>query len=521
MSIPQICLGNWFAARADRSPDRRALTFEGQTLTYRQLLDRVDRLAAGFRKQGVRHGDRIGFIGSNQPAVLETMLAAARLAAIFVPINFRLTGPELALIANDAGLHTFVVDQANQAAVESVRDQLPVQSYVLLGGTVPGWTPYESLVDHESPLCTPEPVHADEVAVIMYTSGTTGRPKGVMLTHANLWWNNTNLVDLFDVLADDVTLVSSPLFHIAGLNVTIFTTWQKGGEVVLHRAFDAQATLDDIQRYRISVLFGVPTMFQLISQLPSFGSADMSSVRTIICGGAPVPEALIKRFHDQGISMLNGYGLTETAPHAAFLTAEHILAKPGSIGKPSLLSEIKIIDRDGVAVSEPFVAGEICARGPNVTKGYWNQPEATAEAIDTSGWFHTGDAGYLDADGFLYLVDRLKDIVVSGGENVSSVEVENVIRHHPVVTDVAIIGAPHERWGETVVAVVVPQAGLTVTLEELRDFAGQSLARFKLPTQLILVDDLPRNPAGKVMKTQLRDRYRAIATREVRAAATS
>ncbi|HTT55447.1 MAG TPA: long-chain fatty acid--CoA ligase [Streptosporangiaceae bacterium] len=512
MTIPQICLGNWFAARAARSADRRALTFEGQTLTYRQLLDRVDRLAAGFRKQGVRHGDRIGFIGPNQPAVLETMLAAARLGAIFVPFNFRLTGPELALIANDAGLHTFAVDQGNQAAVESVRGQLPVQSYVLIGGEAAGWKSYESLVDHDSPLRAPEPVDADDVAVIMYTSGTTGRPKGVMLTHANLWWNNINLVNLFDVLADDVTLVSSPLFHIAGLNVTIFTTWQKGGEVVLHRSFDAQTTLDDIQRYRISVLFGAPTMFQAISQLPGFDLADMSSVRTIICGGAPVPEVLMKKFHERGFAMLNGYGLTETAPHAAFLTAEYIQSKPGSVGQPSLLSEIKIIDPNGATITEPFVSGEICARGPNVTKGYWNQPEATAEAIDESGWFHTGDVGYLDADEFLYLVDRIKDMVVSGGENVSSVEVEGVLHEHPAVTDVAIIGAPHERWGETVVAVIVPAAGQTVTLEELRDFAGHSLARFKLPTQLILVDDLPRNPAGKILKVQLRDEYRTVAT---------
>ena len=357
-------------------------------------------------------------------------------------------------------------------------------------------------------LARPDPVAADEIAALMYTSGTTGRPKGVMLTHANLWWNNTNLMHLWDVLASDVTLVSSPLFHIAGLNVTIPTTWRMGGEVVLHRAFDPQTSLDDISRYRVSTLFGAPTMFHMMSRLPGFDSADLSSVRVIVCGGAPVPDTLIKRFHERGIAMLNGYGLTETAPSAAFLTAEYALSKLGSIGQPPMLSEIKIVGYDGATVAEPGVSGEICARGPNVTKGYWNKPEETAQAIDAEGWFHTGDIGYLDADGFLYLVDRLKDMVVSGGENVSSVEVENALQEHPAVTEVAIIGVPDERWGEAVVAVTVLTSGQSVTLAELREFGGRSLARYKLPTRLHVVGTLPRNPAGKILKYELRKEFR-------------
>ena len=348
----------------------------------------------------------------------------------------------------------------------------------------------------------------DEVAVLMYTSGTTGHPKGVMLTHANLWWNNTNLMHLWDVLADDVTLISTPLFHIAGLNVTIPTTWQRGGEVVLHRAFDAQATLDDISRYRISTLFAAVPMLRAISELPDFESADLSSVRMIIGGGGPVPEALIKLYQARGISLLNGYGLTETAPSASFLTAEYALTKRESIGQAPLLSKVKVVDGTGVTIPGPHVQGEICAYGPNVMKGYWNLPEATAEAIDAEGWFHTGDIGYFDSDGFLYIVDRLKDMVVSGGENVSSVEVENVIYSHPSISEVAIIGLHHERWGETVVAIAVLKAGHRLSIEELRDFAGQSLARYKLPTRLLLADELPRNPAGKVLKRQLRDEYR-------------
>ena len=229
----------------------------------------------------------------------------------------------------------------------------------------------------------------------------------------------------------------------------------------------------------------------------------------VICGGAPVPEGLIRLFQKRGISMLNGYGLTETAPSAAFLTAEYALTKLGSIGQAPLLSEIKIAGPDGVTVTEPRVTGEICARGPNVTKGYWNQPEATAAAIDGEGWFHTGDVGYLDSDGFLYIVDRIKDMVVTGGENVSSVEVENVLLEHPSVMEAAIIGLPDQRWGETVVAIVALSPGQALTLVELREFAGQSLARYKIPTKLFMVPTLPRNPAGKVSKLQLRKEFRA------------
>src|SRR4051794_15564272 len=350
MGTVDVSLGRGFAAPATPSPNRRARTFEGKTRTYAQMQDRIDRLAAVLRAGGVCHGDRVGFIGLNQPAFFETLFAAARLGAIFVPLNFRLTGPELAFIVGDAGVHTLVADGQHQGVIDSVRHELPVRRYIAADagpstplGDADGWEDLAGLVDASPPIAAGEPLDPDELAVIMYTSGTTGRPKGAMLTHANLWWNNTNALHMLDVVEDDVSLVVAPLFHIGGLNVTTLVTWQKGGEVVLHRTFDPGACLDDIPRYGVTTMFGVPAMFLFMSQHPGFDAADLTSIRTLICGGAPVPEPLIKLYNGRGIPIQQGYGLTETAPSVSFLTAEWGLAKLGSAGQAPLFTDIRVV----------------------------------------------------------------------------------------------------------------------------------------------------------------------------------
>jgi fatty-acyl-CoA synthase len=500
-----VSLGSWFARRVAATPDRRALSFEGCTRTYAQFLDRVDRLAAGLRAGGVCHGDRVGFLGLNQPAFFETMFAASRLGASFVPLNFRLTGPELAFIIGDAGIHTLVVDDMHRSVADSVRPEVPVRRYLTADDAIAeGWESLAGVIASHGRISATEPIDADEVAVIMYTSGTTGRPKGAMLTHGNLWWNNVNAFHTLDIVQDDVTLVVAPLFHIGGLNVTTLVTWQKGGEVVLHRTFDPGACLEAISRHGVTTMFAVPAMLLFMSQRAEFGEADLTSLRMVVCGGAPVPEALIKTYNGVGIPINQGYGLTETAPLVTFLTSEFSLAKAGSAGKAPLFTEVRLVASDRGVVAEPLARGEVCVRGPNVMKGYWNQPVATAAAIDREGWFHTGDLGYLDEDGFLYIVDRVKDMVLTGGENVYPAEVEGALFHHPAVADVAVVGVPDERWGEAVAAVVVLKEKATLTLEDLRDVAGRSLARFKLPTRLEVVEALPRNPAGKVLKFELR-----------------
>jgi fatty-acyl-CoA synthase len=504
-----IGLGNWLYRRALRTPHRKALTFEATTWTYGQLQDRIDHLASALRAHGVCHGDRVGFLGFNQPSFLETLFAAARLGAIFVPLNFRLSGPELSYIINNAGVHTLITDTPHQPVIDSIRTDLPCRRYFSAEQPAEGWPDMAGLLAAHDPLRTGECVGDDEIAIIMFTSGTTGRPKGAMLTHGNIWWNNINVLLSYDVLADDVSLLVAPLFHIGGLNVNSLVIWQKGGHIVLHRSFDPCRCLDDIATYRVSTMFAVPAMLLFMSQQPTFASADLSSLHTIICGGAPVPEPLMRLYLDRGIPINQGYGLTETSPFVTFLAPEWGMAKLGSAGRAPVFSEVRLIDPDGRDITTPRVNGEVITSGPNIMKGYWNNPEATAAAIDSEGWFHTGDVGYFDEDGFLFIADRLKDMVITGGENVYPAEVESVLYDHPAITEIAVIGLPDEQWGEVVVAVVALKEGVTVELEELREFGTERLARYKLPRRLEIVPSLPRNPAGKVLKFELRARFGA------------
>ncbi|WP_301546833.1 long-chain fatty acid--CoA ligase [Gordonia sp. X0973] len=495
-------LGSWISRRTAINPDRPAITFGDTTWTYGQLDDRINRLASVLAAGGVRAGDRVGYAGMNHPSFLEALFAAARLGAIFVPLNFRLTGAELAYILGDAGIGTLIADEAMAGVIDSADVHLTRR----IGVTpIEGWEPIEELIAAAEPLSEPAVPEPSDVALIMYTSGTTGRPKGAMLTHGNMFWNNVNALLSLDTSESDTSLVCAPLFHIGGLNVTTLITLQKGGHIVLMPAFDPTAACALIEKHRITTMFGVPAMFLFMSQVPQFTTADLSSIRFLVCGGAPVPEPLMKTYAARGLPFAQGYGLTETAPLALVIGIEESAAKIGSAGSKVLpLSEVRLVDaaNNEVAVGE---SGEVCVRGPQVMAGYWHNPEATAAVIDDEGWFHTGDVGREDADGYVYIVDRVKDMVISGGENVYPAEVESVLYSHPAIAEVAILGLPDEKWGEAVTAVVALADGQSVTLEELRDYAKDKLAGYKLPLRLEFVDALPRNPAGKVLKFKLRD----------------
>ena len=495
--------------RAALNPERIALIFEEEKISYGQLAERVRRQATLLKEAGVCAGDRVAYLGFNHPAFFETLFAANTLGAIFVPLNFRLTAEELTFIINDAGVHTVIAGPAHRAVLDTCRSDVGVARWIGIEGATEGWDTLDELAAAASPIFDVAVSDAEETAVIMYTSGTTGLPKGAMLTHANLWWNNVNTLMVGDYTSDEVSLVFAPLFHIGGLNVTTLVVMQRGGHVILHRHFDPVAAIEAIEVHRVTSLFGVPAMFLVMSQQPQFDTADLSSIKITICGGAPVPEPLMHRYEGVGVPFQQGYGLTETSPSLTRLPKQYRTTKLGSAGQAAFFTELKLMAIDGSTVTEPFANGEICARGPNIMKGYWNRPEATAEAIDSDGWFRTGDAGYVDEDGFLFVVDRVKDMVISGGENVYPAEVESVLLGHPAITQVAVIGTPSQRWGEAVCAVASLDAGAELSLDELRTFAGQSLARYKLPTRLEVIDEIPHNASGKVLKRDLRTRFDA------------
>ncbi|MBT5388310.1 MAG: long-chain fatty acid--CoA ligase [Porticoccaceae bacterium] len=498
-----IGLGQTILRRAAITPNARALTFEGQTWTCAELGERVRRLASVLRDGGIKAGDRVGYIGLNHPVFLETLYACGCLGAIFVPLNFRLTGPEVRFIANDAGISTMLADDMLRPLIDEEKENLHCSRFITIETDADNWEPLAPLMAAADPIAASEKVAVDDVAFIMYTSGTTGLPKGAMLTHGNIFWNSINVCFGEDTM-DSTTLTCAPLFHIGGLNVTTLLSLAKGIEVVLLRAFDAGQVLALIEEHKISTMFGAPTMFLMMAQHENFASTDLSSISTLTCGGAPVPVPLIKTYGERGVNFCQGYGLTETAPFASLLASDLAMVKVGSAGKAPMFTQVRIVDGDNNPVAAG-VHGEVCIKGPNVMKGYWNREDATAEAIDDQGWFHSGDIGYLDDEDFLFLCDRVKDMVITGGENVYPAEVESVLYGHKSVLEVAVIGLPDDKWGEAVTAVVVLEEGAELSLEELRDFAGESLARYKLPSRLHFMDLLPRNPAGKVQKFKINE----------------
>jgi fatty-acyl-CoA synthase len=500
-----IGMGHTILRRALLTPKARALTFEGQTWTCAELGDRVRRLTTILYDLGVSKGDRVGYIGLNHPAFLELLYACGCIGAVFVPLNFRLTGPEVRFIANDADIKLMFADDMLRPLIDSEKDNLNCVGYLSIESDADSWLSLASLMEKALPSTLDQTVEADDIAFIMYTSGTTGLPKGAMLTHGNVFWNSINVCFGEDTMST-TTLTCAPLFHIGGLNVTTLLSLAKGIEVVLLRSFDAGEVLSLIEEHKVGSMFGAPTMFLMMAQHENFATTDLSSVTALICGGAPVPVPLIKTYAERNVSFCQGYGLTETAPFASLLSSDLAMVKVGSAGKAPMFTEVQIVDGDNNPVAAG-VHGEVCIKGPNVMKGYWNRPEATAEAIDELGWFHSGDIGYLDDEDFLYLCDRVKDMVITGGENVYPAEIESVLYAHPAILEVAVIGLPDDKWGEAVTAIVVLEEGASLDLEDLRAFSGESLARYKLPSELRIIDVLPRNPAGKVQKFKLKEQF--------------
>ncbi|MEU9734785.1 long-chain fatty acid--CoA ligase [Streptomyces sp. NPDC048002] len=490
------------------------IDYPGGDLTYRQLDDKAARLATVLVRGGARDGDRIAYLGMNSPAFFVTMLAAFRIGALFVPVNFRLADPELAQILESSGAVVIVCEEGHRGSVERVRDRTALRRLLLVDDdpVVPpadadataAWEPWSPLITAAEPKISVSAKRADDAAILMFTSGTTGTPKGVVLTHGNAWWNSANVDLRLDTRRGDVTYAAAPLFHIGALNSFALRTLTRGGTVAVRRAFAAETCADDLERLKVNSMFGVPQMFAALARVPGFFERDLSSLRAVVVAGAPVPPLLVREYADRGLWLQQAWGLTETAPFATHLPAEDTVHKAGSAGIPMPYTQVRVVDPLSGGPVDVGTPGELVVRGPNVSAGYWNDEEATEAAFDSDGWFHSGDIGYEDGDGYLYVVDRLKDMIVSGGENVYPAEVEKVLAALPGVLESAVVGVPDSRWGETVAAVITVSPGSDITLDAVRDHGAAHLARYKLPRRLTIVQSMPRNGSGKLDKRAIR-----------------
>jgi fatty-acyl-CoA synthase len=501
---------NWFAVlahHASRSPDRPITVFEDETVTYAEMAARAAALAAGLHERGVGAGAVVGLLSYNCTEFIETIFAANYLGAIAMPINWRLAAPEVRYILDHSEARALVCDEAlvDLANEATTGMEGGLVRACVARQRVEGWTAF---VELRAAPNVPPCAHAagDDVHRLMYTSGTTGRPKGVMITHANLAWKNLAHLVEFGFTAADLGLACGPLYHVGALDLTTTSLIAAGATTIIHRAFEAPDVVDEIEQSGVTVVWLAPAMVNAIMALPDIDRRDLSSLRLVINGGEKMPIPLIERLQRTFPSawFADAYGLTETVSGDTFLDQDSIVTKLGSVGRPCLYLELDLWDEQGKSVPAGE-RGEVVLRGPKVFKGYWRDADATAAAF-AGGWFHTGDIGVKDDDGYLYIVDRLKDMILSGGENVAGSEVERVLYEHDAVLEAAVVGRPDERWGEVPVAFVALRPNTTATADELTEHCRGQLARFKVPKDVVFVDALPRNPSGKVLKRELRER---------------
>ncbi len=503
-------LSQWIAQHASRKPDRVALRFEGRDITYAQLAAQIDGIAAALAVRHVRPGDRIGWLGLNSPAMLAALFACAHVGAIFLPLNWRLAAPEHKAMLQASTPSLLFIEDA--FAADSAAQQVAPRGTACIALGALGsndWMRWDAfLAAGRGPL--PPALAASGSAVLLcYTSGSTGRPKGALLSQEALACNAANSVDMHGLVATDRVLTTLPLFHVGGLNILTLPALQVGCTVTLHPKFDPDATFDAIARDRITLTVLVPAQLDAMLTHPRWGEADLSSLRMITTGSTLVPQRIIRAVHARGVPLIQVWGATETSPIAACLHADEAIAKAGTTGRAAWHCRLRIADVAGNEVPTG-TAGEVWVRGVNVMNGYWDDPEATARAL-AGGWFHSGDLGHLDAEGFLTIDGRLKDMIISGGENVSPAEVEGVLLDCPDIAEAAVIGRSDSRWGEVVVAVVAPRPGVTLERERVLALFEGRLARFKIPKDVVLVDALPRTALGKVSKEDVRQMVARLA----------
>ncbi|WP_433757799.1 fatty-acid--CoA ligase FadD5 [Nocardia sp. CA-135398] len=501
---------NQIASHAQMRPDAVAVRFRGVDTTWRQLHERSLKFADALSRRGIGFGDRVLILALNYPEYLEAVFGINALGAIAVPVNFRLTPPEVAYIVSDSGAKAIVTDTMLQPLATAVQGQAPeLATCIVIGGrSADGVLGYDDVLAEGGRPHTPLDIPEDTPALIMYTSGTTGSPKGAVLSYANMNAQALTCIRATDISPDSVGFCTSPLFHIAGLG-SLAPHFLLGAKTVLHPlgAFDPTEFLDAVEREQATTAFCVPAQWQMICDEPTVKQRKLA-LKVLSWGAAPASDTVLRAMADCFPDAVNVavFGQTEMSPITCVLEGKDAIRKLGSVGRPIPTIQARVVDDEMNDVA-PGEIGEIVYRGPTLMQGYWNKPEATADAF-AGGWFHSGDLVRADEEGFVWVVDRKKDMIISGGENIYCAEVENVLFAHPKIREAAVVGRAHEKWGEVPVAVVAlvdPDAELT--LDELAPFLNENLARYKHPKDLVIVPELPRNASGKVVKVQLRKDY--------------
>ena len=499
--------GDLLGERARVSPERTALVTvtDGRRYSYREL----DQRAVGCARMwlyglGMRPGERVAILSGNRVELLDAFFAAGKSGVVLVPLNTRYTANELELIVRDCGPRALIYAGEHRAVVRRLRSRVEVDFWLALDEPDRDDDLHfgEMVLTRGAGVSVHRRCRPEDPYCLLYTSGTTGRPKGVITPHRQVAWNAYNTAACWQLSETDCSSIFTPLYHAGGLGAFLTPLISVGGRLVVHAAFDAAEAWRVMEQEGCTVVLGVPTIWKLLADAPEFQTVDLSRVRWLISGGAPLPKHLIEVYRRRGVVLRQGYGLTEVGVNCFTMTDEEAYTKAGSVGRPMMFTEAKVVSESGQELPAGEV-GELCFRGPHVSSGYWNNRQATAEVYDSQGWFHTGDMALRDDDGFFFIAGRSKDMFISGGVNVYPAEIENQLLQHPDLRDAAVVGAADETWGEVGVAFVVPREGVEIDTAGLTEFLGARLARYKVPKRFVAVGELPRTPYGKVVKAEL------------------
>ncbi len=500
-------ISEWIGRHAAATPDKTAIRYGGRDLSYKDFAELIERTAGALAAAGVRRGGCAAFLGHNSPEMLALFFACARLGALFMPLNWRLAGPEHRQMLDDCPPGVLVVEAPFLEQTDTCRKELGAMKLVSLGSSAADWQPWDEFLDsgHGS-VAHDLSIDPNTPLLICYTSGATGKPKGVVLTQGAIDCNADNSVDMHAMTPDDRVLTILPMFHVGGLNIQTTPALRTGCTLVLHPRFDPEAALDAIARERITLVLTVPAVVDMMIASPRWSSTDFSSLRMMSIGSSIVPLRMIEAVHTRGVPMTQVYGATETCPIAAYLKRDEAQRKVGSTGRAALHCRLRIVGPDDADLPAGE-AGEIVVQGRNLFAGYWRNPEATAAAMD-KGWYRTGDMGWVDDKGFLTVVGRKKEMIISGGENIYPAELENVLMQCEDIAEAAVVGRSDARWGEIAVAVVVPKSGRQPSAGDILKLFDGRLARYKHPKDVLFVGELPKTALGKIRKEELRQLVR-------------